>query len=337
MTKKRPIERPNFFAPDTKSGWYRPLTERQASARLLMADSDLNAPELYYVPTKDVPKHAALEAQDSYSLLRSVAFASAGARAELARTMVDYLIDGGEEQLAKFRRLTVLHLKDSALTLQGRPDLAMYEEEAIYGDNEPHDMPWYGADFPTATPEALEQALHQAELFNYRGKHQDQTVVGLSRPADEDADGMGQDLAVDVAVAQALLDISQAQDGLADPQERARIAQALVDQLEPGDLVRALEDLEPTYGLSAVEAAAQPDYDRRLQLDAADLAVRHWDEVAADGAYPGGISLANGQKQLYPAQLIETAGTKIQSLDDLQTAKAAPQSLAPVVPLFGRR
>lgn len=333
MTPDIPAKRPTYFTPDQKTGWYRPITERQAKARLLMGAADGPRSPVFYVPPKQSPDQKALAVQDSYFLTRVTAMKSEAARGELARKMVDFLIDGGEEHFARFRRLTVLNLKDSSFSLQGRPDLALYEEDAVYGDHDPQDMPWYGDDFPQATHAELEETLRHAELFNYRDKQGDGKVVGFNQPQVDD-DQMGKDLATDIVVANALIGIGQRWDDMADPLARAEVAKTLTDQLTPADMVRAFETVEPSYAAAGHDDGGDVYAGERLHIDAVDFATRHWDEVNADNRFPDGINIANGRKRLFPAETIERVATRVEDLEELERAKTAPETSAEIVTLF---
>lgn len=328
MTRAMAKERPNHFAADNMPGWYRPLTARKAQALLLIGPGDVEPKPVLYVPPKAAPDGQALVAHDSHALLEATAHASAGARLDLARHVVDYLVEGGEEVLARYRRLTQARLEDNLGTIKGRPDLTV--EAGLYGDKDPFQVPWFSDEFPKADRAALERQLWQARNINFRLSRGD--IAAPQEDWQQHLNSLAHhNLQADIVVGDTLLYMGDHWDQMGERHNRERAAAMLANQLDADALMRVVDDIDPHCGLRPTAEDGKPMFELRSHISALALATRHWDEVNAGGQYPGGIDLKAAKKRLYPADAVEPVGTAVTTIQALDEAKMAPEAAATVI------
>lgn len=287
-----------------------------------------------FVPPVAAPDGDALCAYDSHELLEKAAHASLGVRRELARHVVDYLVDQGPDAQARYRRLTQARLDDNLSTIKGRPDLTVDAE--LYGDKSPFEVPWFSQAFPTADRADLERRLWQAKNIHHRLSRGD--IPAAQEYWQQDLDEMAfRNLRADIVMADTLIYLD---DHMADANQadiRTLAAAMLANQLDPDALMRVVDDIDPHCGITPGTADGKPIFEtarHQNHISALALTTRHWDEVNAAGAYPAGIDLKAANARLYPAAVVEPVGTAVTSVEALDQARAAPDVSATVVPLF---
>jgi hypothetical protein len=314
----------SFFQQARTPGWYQGMTTEQAE-RALDRPEGVRGTLHHIGGEQRAALGGVLSAPDSYNLVHDLARRSEGARTELAERMVDHLLDGGPEMMGRFRTLTAVRLQSWISEITHKDDDPQQEQLRANADR------WFEAPYPATSEEALEEKLQFARMIKFR-HHRLEATGGMSDWQSRMEEHVRRNLDSTIVVGETLLDLNRNLGNMHELDARNRAARSLADRMVPDMLVRTVDDLNPHYGGSYDPYDGLTRGEVRLHINAADIAMRHWGEINAEGRFDGGLSLANGKTRFLPAETVEKVGTPIPDREALTAALAKPGETAKIIP-----
>ena len=312
MAKKRV----NFYTPARVEGWYR-ATPDPGIQRMLDQGLEADKP-VYHVPGE---KRAGLgqvfNGPDHYNLMLRVANASQGARRDMARLFVTQIT-------AKPERTEAL-LKELAASL-----------------NEVSEQLWDSLEFHAGRDEErpLKPAPAIASPDMDEAEHSLMVAMATANMVRDRAFADGQELHFggrvlrpEITHIDATLPIAKTALAMAANERehgpkssKATAIEGFATAVNPSMLVRALDSIPVHYGGPDNWIDGPTRAESKARMNAVHLAMRHWDEINADGRYNGGISVGQGNLRALPASVVESIGVRMTDQADFDAMRSRPKA-----------
>ncbi|MEO0391760.1 MAG: hypothetical protein AAF213_00780 [Pseudomonadota bacterium] len=315
MAKKA---RKNFYAPAAVEGWYQAIGE--GKARRFVENGTVDDIPLYHMAGE---KRAALgrvfSAPDNYNLMHMVAAASQSARYDMARVYMRHITAKPERTDAVIDDITA-RLNDLSLDLWDR-----LEFHAPNADVDgPRPLPpaqTQGVPHMSPAQSALLTAMATATMVRERAFDEGQELHFNGRLLREEIMHMDEVM----PVAQTLLNMSIATEEYGAKAAKSTALEGLATKVNPSFLVRLLDTMPVHYGGPDNWIDGPTRAETVTSLNAINLAMRHWDEVNAQGHYGGGISVREGNFRGLPGAAVQEGAVRVTNQADFDAVRSTPK------------